>query len=60
MELLVAILIALGVYVDPTKTTSIDQYPKYDRAKVILETNAYKIDPATGIIIIEDGSGDTY
>ena len=60
MELFVAILIALGVYVDPTKTTDLDQYPQYVRAQSILETNAYRIDEQTGIIIIEDGSGDNH
>ena len=59
MELLIAILLALGVYVNPTKPSSQIQAEysvEYAHAETIIETNAYHID--SGVVIIDDGTGD--
>ena len=60
MELLVAILLALGVSIYPGKSpTQIrEEYSaKYVTAQTIIATNAYYINDA-GVVIIDDGTGD--
>ena len=59
MELLIAILVALNVSVDPTLTK--DQIKEkdpvnYNRAVRIIEKHLYRIEP-TGIVIIDETGG---
>jgi len=59
MELLIAILLALGVYVNPSKSTVQiqEEYSvEYAHAETIIQTDAYHYE--NGIVIIDDGTGD--
>lgn len=61
MELLIAILLALGVNISPGKTAmeiQNENVNQYFHAQTIIDTNAYHIDENTGIVILEDGAGD--
>jgi hypothetical protein len=61
MELLIAILFALNVLVSPGMTPEqiMEKYPAaYSQAQNIMDTQTYTIDEQTGIVIVEDGSGD--
>lgn len=61
MELLIAILLALRVLIQPEMTTEQikEKYPAdYEHAQTIIETHAYHFDETTGIVIVEDGTTD--
>lgn len=61
MELLIAVLLALRVFIQPdlTQEQIKEKYPTdYVHAQQIIDTHAYKIDEQTGIVIVEDGTTD--
>lgn len=60
MELLIAILLALGVNIGSGKSTvqiQQENSTEYARAQTIISTNSYSIDES-GVVIIDDGVGD--
>ena len=61
MQLLIAVLFALKVWIDPGMSEEeimTAHAAEYDRAEEIISTNAYHVDEATGIVIVEDGTSD--
>ena len=61
MELITAILIALRLLLNPG--ISIDEYKashpaEYQKATQVMNSGSYKVDPATGDIIIIDETGN--
>ena len=59
MNLLISVLLALNVSVDPTwsEETIKKEVPlQYEQAKFIIEKNLYKVD-ASGIVIIDETEG---
>lgn len=61
MELLIAILFAMRLWIDPSlsETQIKDKYPtEYNQAENIISTNSYHIDESTGIVIIDTDVGD--
>ena len=57
MELLIAILIALGAITSPDKYTETyirDNQDKINRAQGIIDRNAYRYDQEMGGVIIDD------
>jgi hypothetical protein len=59
MNLLISVLLALKVYVDPTWSEEMikEKDPiHYEQAKSIIEKNLYKVEP-NGIVIIDETEG---